>query len=133
MRSTQILLIVCLALSAAALAAALVPVARAGPGAVAPGLAVADRADHDDDRPTPTATRIAVGGVCPDVGDGRVPNDVFNRVFIDPSRTGGWGELCHPSLPPSIWNVRRSWLSLVDPAKPYHPLFNGMVWKCGCR
>jgi hypothetical protein len=45
---------------------------------------------------------------------------------------GGWNELCFPNLPPSLFNRHRTWLDLLNPAMPYHPLSNPVRFKCGC-
>ena len=40
--------------------------------------------------------------------------------------------LCNPNVPPSPYNILRTRLSMQNAAKPYHPMFNPLVWSCGC-
>ena len=62
---------------------------------------------------------------------------VYMRGFIadalaNPDRVGGWGQRCNPGQPASPTNQLRTWLSLQQVSKPYHPLFTSLVYKCGC-
>jgi uncharacterized protein YegL len=80
--------------------------------------------------PAPTATPIAPR-LCASLA-GRVPDAVMAAAMANPERIGGWGKPCSPNLPPGPSNPARQSLSLQQPSKPYHPLFNGLEFKCGC-
>jgi hypothetical protein len=80
--------------------------------------------------PSPTPT-LVVGQVCDNIKN-RVPAAAINAAVANPASVQGWGMLCNPSLPPSVWNQPRSWLSMRNPGVPYNPLFNSLVWSCGC-
>jgi hypothetical protein len=69
--------------------------------------------------------------MCPGL-DKLVPQAVIANALANPEDVYGWDQLCTPSQPPSPWNVMRSRLSMQVPGKPYHPLFNSVVYKCGC-
>jgi hypothetical protein len=80
--------------------------------------------------PGPTAGP-AIGKECPGLA-ALVPPAVIANALANPDKVQGWDQLCNPGLPPSPWNVKRSHLSLQDIGKPYNPLFNSVVYKCGC-
>lgn len=80
---------------------------------------------------TPTPPPAADAEACPNL-DTKVPASVIGAALGSPDSVSGWGELCNPSLPPSIWNTQRHYLSLRNPGAPYNPLYNGVVYKCGC-
>lgn len=61
-----------------------------------------------------------------------VPAAVLSAAISRPDSVAGWGIACNPNLQESPWNVRRAWLSLQYTGKPYHPLYNGLAWRCGC-
>jgi hypothetical protein len=83
--------------------------------------------------PTPTPTREsgAGGQACARL-QGRVPQAVINDALANPSSIFGWDLPCNPSLPPGPNNPLRRQLGLRNASVPYHPVFNGLVWKCGC-
>jgi hypothetical protein len=94
--------------------------------------------------PTPTSTRepsptsvappsSTPGGpvVCPHL-IGRVPRVAIDVALADPQRVFGWNMLCNPSVPESRFNQRRRQLSLSNIGLAYHPLYNGLVYRCGC-
>lgn len=62
----------------------------------------------------------------------RVPPAAIADAMANPSRIGGWGKSCNPGVPDSGANPDRRYLSLLNINKPYHPLFNGLVFRCGC-
>lgn len=64
--------------------------------------------------------------------DGRVPQAVINFALTNKDQIGGWGELCYPNRPQSPFNGFREYLTLRSIAKPYHPLYNNVIFKCGC-
>ncbi len=82
----------------------------------------------------PTATTRPGGGDQPIACRGLdkyVPQQVINDALANPSSVQGYGARCYPSQPPSPYNLTRHYLSLRRPV-PYHPLFNGLIYKCGC-
>jgi hypothetical protein len=82
--------------------------------------------------PTPVpATPIPDPKVC-DFITSRVPGQVINDAMGNKSSVAGYDMLCNPKLPASNWNVKREFLSLMAASKPYHPVFNTVIWKCGC-
>ncbi len=68
---------------------------------------------------------------CPGL-DRLVPRQAIDDALANPGRVGGWGQRCNPGLPPGPFNALRTTLGLTAPSKPYHPLFNGVEYKCGC-
>jgi len=54
-------------------------------------------------------------------------------ALANPAKVAGWGQPCNPSLPPGPMNPPRTTLGLKVPGKPYHPLYNGLQYTCGCR
>ena len=82
--------------------------------------------------PAPTATPSAMYEICPGIRN-RVPNAVLSSAVANPGSIENFGQLCNPSLPPSIWNVERRLLALLNPGTPYHPLYNSVQWKCVCQ
>jgi hypothetical protein len=63
---------------------------------------------------------------------GRVPVAAINDAVANAAAVYGYGMLCQPNVPPNPWNGLRNKLSLRNPAVPYHPVYNGLVWSCGC-
>jgi len=70
--------------------------------------------------------------VCESVKN-KVPSAVLSAAAAAPQTVQGWDQLCNPNLPQSPFNVKRNRLTLQDEGKRYHPLFNSLVWKCGCH
>jgi hypothetical protein len=62
----------------------------------------------------------------------RAPAAAIADALANPDGVPGWGMLCNPSVPPSRINVLRTWLSLQNISMPYHPVGNGLVYKCRC-
>lgn len=84
--------------------------------------------------PTPSPTVAAAGGG-PQVGrdlQGRVPPAAINQAMADPSRVAGWGMPMNPNRPVGPDNPLRTCLALRNPNQPYHPIFNGLVFKASC-
>jgi hypothetical protein len=80
----------------------------------------------------PTATAgPAIGSMCPGL-DTMVPPAVVANALANPTGIQGWNTLCNPNLPPSPFNLLRTHLSLQSISKPYNPLFNSVIYKCGC-
>ena len=63
----------------------------------------------------------------------RVPREALKHALDDPATVAGYKQACNPSLPPGPHNPLRIDLGLQNPNLPYHPLFNGLAWRCGCR
>ncbi len=86
--------------------------------------------------PVPTATPIPsatpVGMAVSDAVRNQVPPAAVAEALAHPERIAGWGQPRDPGKPVSPANPLRQCLTLVDPGKPYHPLFNGLIWKAGC-
>ena len=72
-----------------------------------------------------------VGQVCDYILD-RVPAQVINSAVTNPETVLGWKQLCDPNKPESRFNYERTYLSLRHIGSAYHPLYNGLEWKCGC-
>ena len=76
---------------------------------------------------TPTDSAVA----CPRL-DTYVPASVIADGLARAADITGWGELCYPNSPPSPWNTARHYLSIRNIGAPFHPVYNGLVYKCGC-
>ena len=63
---------------------------------------------------------------------GRVPEQAINYGAANPEMINGWGKLAFPNLPPGPRNGVRSCLSITNPAIPYHPVNNGLIFRSGC-
>jgi hypothetical protein len=63
---------------------------------------------------------------------GRVPDAAVQAALANPARVLGWLERCNPAVPASPLNGLRHNLSLRNPAVPYHPIFNHLVFRCSC-
>ena len=62
-----------------------------------------------------------------------VPNPVLAAAVANPASVAGYDELCYPNRPTGpTFNVIRRFLGLENPNVAYHPMFNTVVWKCGC-
>ncbi len=81
---------------------------------------------------TPPPTVPAPGIPMSDAVRNQVPPAVVAEALAHPERIAGWGQPRDPGKPVSPANPLRECLSLVDPGKPYHPLFNGLIFKAGC-
>ncbi len=79
---------------------------------------------------TPVPTPVTAKA-CPQL-QGRVPDAVIADGLANPADVQGWGLPANSSLPVGPSNPPRSWLSLKDYGKAYHPVFNGPVYKAGC-
>lgn len=84
--------------------------------------------------PSPmTATPVPDPACVCDSVAGRVPDAVVAAALARPETIGGWGQRLDPAKPPGPFNPPRTCLNVHDPSKPYHELFNGLVWRVGCR
>jgi hypothetical protein len=55
-----------------------------------------------------------------------------NYAIAHPWEIEGYYQLMNPAVPQSEWNTCRTLLSIKDSGKPWHPTFNGLVYKAGC-
>jgi len=111
-------------------ARATVPTATTAPPTATPGGPTATP------RPTgeaPTAVPTTVSARVCDATRDRVPGAVINGAVAAPQTVQGWDQLCFPNQPASPTNFKRGWLNLQNPSLAFHPLFNSVVWRCGCR
>ncbi len=79
----------------------------------------------------PTPPGPVAPSVCPNL-DKLVPRAAIDAAVANPASVQGYDQLCNPNLPASPNNPKRGRLGLQNPAGPYHPLFNSVVYKCGC-
>jgi hypothetical protein len=79
----------------------------------------------------PTPTLESSPYICDEI-KANVPAAVINAAVAQPSLAPGYGETCNPNLPASTWNPLRRYLTLENPNRPFHPMFNTVVWECGC-
>ncbi len=100
------------------------PSATPVPGTPAPPATATPR--------TPVAPANPNAEACPGL-EAKVPTVVIALALASPDRVAGWGELCNPGVPASQWNHTRRQLSLRNPGTPYNPLFNSVVYQCGCN
>ena len=68
---------------------------------------------------------------CPRL-DIKVPRAVIDAALANPAAVAGWGHYCWHHLKPSPFNQLRRALDITNPNKPYHPMYNPLVFKCGC-
>ncbi len=69
---------------------------------------------------------------CPGLEDKGVPQSHIAAALEDPSRVAHWNEPADANKPVSPYNPRRRRLAVQTDSKPYHSLFNGLVFKTGC-
>jgi hypothetical protein len=62
----------------------------------------------------------------------KVPSQARADAMANPGSAYGYQMLCNPNLRASPYNTIRNRLSMQNPAKPYHALYNALVWSCGC-
>lgn len=85
-------------------------------------------------RPAPTATPDVPPTApeeCAFLVD-RVPAQVRSDALANPASVYGYQMLCNPNVPAGPYNGMRDRLSLRAPSQPYHPLYNALIWSCGC-
>ena len=81
--------------------------------------------------PVPQPTFPPSSEVC-DQARTVVPASVLASALASPQNIWGYRMLCQPNLAPSPWNVERRHLGIDTPSKLFHPIYNTVVWKCGC-
>jgi hypothetical protein len=62
----------------------------------------------------------------------RIPPAVISAALANPDTVYGYNLRCNPSVPASLANRPRRYLSIHDTARPWHPLYNSLEMKCGC-
>ena len=84
------------------------------------------------DTPAPTVTEVPITPqACPNI-ESRVPAAELQAALANPASVNGYGQRCFPSQPVSPFNPLRQTLDLQNPNRPYHPLFNPLIFTCGC-
>ncbi len=82
--------------------------------------------------PTPTSPPADPDAKsCPRL-DTRVPRSVIDAALANPAAINGWGVRCWHHLKASPFNPLRQYLDILNPNKPYSPLYNPVIFKCGC-
>ncbi len=89
--------------------------------------------------PDPTSTVPAAGATATPIAKvcelirPLVPAEVIDAALADPAAIRGYNQLQYPNQPPGPFNLRRTWLTLADAGRPWNRLYNGLVFKVGCR
>lgn len=81
--------------------------------------------------PQPSATPGGVC-VCEILRSSGVPEGVIQSAVANPGQVSGFQQPSNPSKPVSRFNPLRECLTVQNPASPYHPLFNSLVFRAGC-
>lgn len=68
---------------------------------------------------------------CPGLRD-RAPAAAIAQAIARPAAVPGWGIACRVGEPVGQLNPLRRWLDLRNGKLPWHPMFNDVVYKCGC-
>lgn len=64
---------------------------------------------------------------------GRVPTVVIDAALANPDKVDGWKRRQNPSLPADPYmNPAAVSLTLRNMGVPWHPLFNGLMYRTGC-
>jgi len=86
--------------------------------------------------PTPVPTATLIPGFTPKVDpsiSGKVPSAAVSYALANPAKVRGWGLLLNPAVPfHPLYNPHRTCLTLTNPGVPYAPVFNDLVFKAGC-
>jgi len=69
--------------------------------------------------------------VCPQIRD-KVPAPALLWALANPDRIAGYNLLERPGSPAGPYNRLRKWLSLRRLTIPFHPIWNGLVYRAGC-
>jgi hypothetical protein len=64
---------------------------------------------------------------------GVVPGAALKLAFDNPGQVNGWLRPNNPNAGISLYNPVRRYLTLQNSNVPYHPLFNGLVFRSSCR
>jgi hypothetical protein len=63
----------------------------------------------------------------------KVPASVIDDARLHPERYLGWNQLQDPGKPESPLNRRRICLGILNANRPYHPVWNPVVWRASCH
>jgi len=64
---------------------------------------------------------------------GTVPAPAIANALANPTKIGGWGLLMNPAVPyHPLYNPYWTCLTLTNPGVPYAPVFNDLVFRAGC-
>lgn len=122
--------------------AALDPYAPFRPGNVSPtapppsattpssGTPATPRPTNTSAGPLPTAD--ASVSACPQA-ESKVPAAALAQALSNPASLSGFNTPCNPNVPQSPVNPIRRHVSLRNVNLPYHPLYNGLILRCGCQ
>lgn len=102
---------------------------------LAPSATPGGRTPTPSPTATPPAPTPAPATSSPQISPGlagKVPPSVISQALAQPNRVGGWGEPMNPNKPVGPDNPLRTCLTLRNPNQPYHPIFNGLVFKAHC-
>lgn len=83
--------------------------------------------------PTPTPLPPVVPSCTCPAARRALPGVVLADALANPAAYDGWGQPVNRNLPPGPSNPPRACLDIQNPGTPYHPTFNGPVWRGGCR
>jgi CubicO group peptidase (beta-lactamase class C family) len=81
-------------------------------------------------------TQVPPVNIQPEVcgsAEARVSAAIRAAALANPAGVLGYGQRCFPSQPASPFNPLRDKLDLQHPNRPFHPIFNPLVFTCGCR
>jgi hypothetical protein len=69
---------------------------------------------------------------CPQLA-GRVPVVAIDAALANPDKVDGWKRRQNPSIPADPYmNPAAARLTLRNMGVPWHPLFNGLMYRAGC-
>jgi len=83
------------------------------------------------DTPLPPTEPAPTGPVCPQIAR-LVPQAVIDTAVANPSSISGYNQPHDPAKPVGPYNPLRTWLSMLDISKPFHPVHNSVVYKAYC-
>lgn len=89
---------------------------------------------------TPTPTPLPTATPPPDamcvcrVTRNKVPQSVIDAALANPAKVYGWLNPLNPNVPGPVEppNPPRMCLDLLNRGRPFHPLFNSVIWRAGC-
>ncbi|MEO8084323.1 MAG: hypothetical protein ABI780_10905, partial [Ardenticatenales bacterium] len=82
--------------------------------------------------PVPTSSATPDPKACPGL-ETKAPAAAINAAVANAAQVSGYGMACNPNTPWNpVSNPLRNYLSLRNVNVPYHPVYNGFIWKCGC-
>lgn len=82
--------------------------------------------------PTPPVLPPDAPRACPQL-TGRVPAAAIDAALANPDRVDGWKRRQNPNIPADPYmNPAAASLTLRNVGVPWHPLFNGLMYRTGC-